>query len=78
MDLAQKTARLSLSDPELDDALQVKKLVQLALGRAATPQEILLFAKFLDDDSLSDVSKEEKLTQLIQTIFASVDFRYVY
>ena len=78
MDLAQKTARLSLSDTELDDAFQVKKLVQLALGRAATPQEILLFAKFLDDDSLSDVSKEEKLTQLIQTIFASVDFRYVY
>jgi hypothetical protein len=78
MDLAQKTARLSLSDPELDDVLRVKRLVQLAFGRTATPQEILLFTKFMDDDSLSDVTKEEKLTQLIQTIFASVDFRYVY
>jgi hypothetical protein len=69
---------LYLSAPGLDDSLRVKRLVQVALGRAATPQEILLFTKFMDDDSLSDVTKEEKLTQLIQTIFASVDFRYVY
>ena len=78
MDLAQKTARLSLSDPKLDDTLRVRRLVQLAFGRTATPQEILLFTKFLDDGSLSDLTKEEKLTQLIQAIFASVDFRYVY
>ena len=78
MELAQKTARLYLSDPGLDDARRVKTLVQVALGRVATPQEILLFTKFLDDDSLSGVTEEQKLTQLIQTFFASVDFRYVY
>ena len=52
--------------------------MQAAFGRAATSQEILLFTKFLDDDSVSDVTQEEKLTQLVQTIFAAVDFRYVY
>ena len=78
MELAQKTALLYLSDPRLDDSRRIKRLVQVALGRAATPQEILLFTKFLDDDSLSDVTEEQKLTQLIQTFFASVDFRYVY
>ncbi|MBT6848938.1 MAG: DUF1553 domain-containing protein, partial [Planctomycetaceae bacterium] len=78
MDLAQKTARLYLSDSGLDNALRIKRLVQVAFGRAATPQEMLLFTRFLDDDSVSDVTKEQKLTQLIQTIFASVDFRYVY
>jgi hypothetical protein len=78
MELAQKTAMLYLSDPRLDDSRRIKRLVQVALGRAATPQEILLFTKFLDDDSISDVTKEQKLTQLIQTFFASVDFRYVY
>ena len=78
MDLAQKTSRMYLNDPRLDDTQRVKHLVQVAFGRAATPPEILLFTKFLDDDSLSDVTKEQKLTQLIQTIFASVDFRYVY
>jgi len=78
MDLAQKTARLYLSDSELDDAQRVKRLVQVAVGRVATPQEILLFTQFLDDDSLSDVTKEQKLAQLIQAMFASVDFRYVY
>ncbi|MBT4695115.1 MAG: DUF1553 domain-containing protein [Planctomycetaceae bacterium] len=78
MDLAEKTARLYLSDPGLDDTLRIKKLVQVALGRPATPQEILLFTKFLDDDSVSDVTKEQKLAQLIQTMFASVDFRYLY
>jgi hypothetical protein len=78
MDLAQKTAKLYLRDPSLDDAHLVKDLVQVAFGRVATPREILLFTKFLDDDSLSDVTKQEKLTQIIQAIFASVDFRYVY
>ena len=78
MDLAQKTARLYLIDPELDDAQRLEVLVQAAFGRAATPQEILLFTKYLDDDSFSDVTKEQKLTQLMQTIFAAVDFRYVY
>ena len=78
MDLAQKTARLYLIDSGLDDTQRVKVLVQAAFGRAATSQEILLFTKFLDDDSVSDVTQEEKLTQLVQTIFAAVDFRYVY
>jgi hypothetical protein len=72
---ARHTAERLLTDKTLDDAGRITRGFRLTLGRAPSEAERKIAEAFLRD---ADAKKRsEAWGQFVQTLFASIDFRYV-
>jgi hypothetical protein len=69
---SRHAARRLLAEPGLDDAGRVSRAYRLALGRPPTEAERRLAGRFL-----AGAGREGAWAQLVQVLFASIDFRYV-
>jgi hypothetical protein len=74
IDQARAAARRLLADPSLDDAGRVTRAYRLTLGREPTGSERAIAQRFVRD---ADADVEEAWATLVQSLFASLDFRYV-
>jgi hypothetical protein len=77
IDQARATARRLLDDAGLDDAARLDQSFRLTLGRLPAEGERRVALKFLEGGSTDAKARLESWTQLVQSLFASVDFRYV-
>jgi hypothetical protein len=76
---AKAAATRALGEPG-DDAARLERASRLALGRAPLPAERETFLRFLRDsgaDSSDDARRLEAWAYVFQTLFASLDFRYL-
>ncbi|MEC9092333.1 MAG: DUF1553 domain-containing protein [Planctomycetota bacterium] len=78
MDLAQQTAALMLRNQKVNDRQRIQLMTATLLGRDATAEEISITLKFLEGQKSPGATRQEKWAQIIQAVFASIDFRYVY
>jgi hypothetical protein len=67
-------ARL-LAESNLDDAGRIRLAYQRALARQPTEGEQAVSGQFLA--AVSEADREKAWTQLMQSLFASIDFRYL-
>ena len=79
---SQATARRILKElPQADIATRLMRAYRLILGRAPTAREVEVAANFLNGASASAAAstefEEKSWSQLVQTLFASLDFRHV-
>jgi hypothetical protein len=72
---SRHAARRLLAEPGLDDAGRVSRAYRLALGRPPTEAERRLAGRFLA--GAGPAGREGAWAQLVQVLFASIDFRYV-
>jgi hypothetical protein len=81
MEQAQTTAQRLLAEPFDDDAARIGWIYQATLGRAPTLREGRIVAAQLGEPLLAGENSEservERWTRIVQTLFASPDFRYV-
>jgi hypothetical protein len=76
---AKAAAQRALGEPG-DDTARLERASRLALGRAPLPAERETFLRFLRDaggDSSDDARRLEAWAYVFQTLFASLDFRYL-
>ncbi len=74
---ARAAAERLLDDKDLDDAGRIAKAFRLALGRLPSAAEKRLAEQFVSQASLDSKPRQDQWAQFVQTLFASVDFRYV-
>jgi cytochrome c553 len=81
MEQAQTTAQRLLAEPFEDDAARMRWIYQATLGRAPTLREGRIIASQLGEPLLAGENSEservERWTRIVQTLFASPEFRYV-
>lgn len=79
MEQSRSTAKRLLAMDFTTDAQRLDKAFHMTLSRAASPQEQQLAADFVavSDSETEAGVKEEHWALLFQSLFASVDFRYV-
>ncbi|MCA9056522.1 MAG: DUF1553 domain-containing protein, partial [Planctomycetaceae bacterium] len=78
IDQARTTADRLLQE-EAADAGRIDSAFRLVLGRDPTDDEATAVARYLTmDGELSSADRRECWTQVIQSLFASLDFRYLY
>lgn len=81
MEQAQTTAQRLLAEPFEDDTARIGWIYQAALGRAPTLREGRIVAQQLGEPLLagenSQSERVERWTRIVQTLFASPEFRYV-
>lgn len=75
---AKHTAQRLLEDKKLDDdSARILHAFRVTLGRAPSDGERQLAERFLSESSQDPKSKLDHWAQFVQTLFASVDFRYI-
>ena len=76
---ARLTADRLLSDPLLNESHRIDHAYLQILGRHATEAEIALSQEFLKSviEQLQEESRIEAWTQMVQSLFSTIDFRYV-
>ena len=74
---AKHTAERLLNESGIDDAGRVDLAFRLTLGRGPASAEKQLAERFLTEAGGDSKSRPQAWTQLVQTLFASIDFRYV-
>jgi hypothetical protein len=72
---AQLAARRLLAETGRDDSARLEQLFRTALGRLPTTKEREMVLRFLAENSGKDQTKAWE--QIVQTVFACMDFRYV-
>jgi hypothetical protein len=72
---AQTAAKRLLAEPGLDDAGRLQRLYRLSLGRPPTPAESQLALAYVA--AADPANREHRWAQLVQALFASLDFRYL-
>ena len=79
MEQSQSAARKLMGEKLADDRTRVARAYRLVLGRVPTDGEVTLALKFLPAESTaSEAAKRvEAWGRFYQTLFASVDFRYL-
>ena len=80
LDQARFAAERVLAVPLPDEATRIERAYRVALGRAPTPAELALAKDFLRTAGGADARAEVRLeawTELQQSIFSCVDFRYL-
>jgi hypothetical protein len=70
-------ARLLADAPATDDAARVTRAYRLTLGRAATTAETAIATEFLRGAGDDAKARAAAWGELLHTLFASMDFRYV-
>ncbi|MEC7566169.1 MAG: DUF1553 domain-containing protein [Planctomycetota bacterium] len=78
MNLANQAAQDLLRIPDLDDRQRIQRVIIMILGRDATEQEIKITTEYLVNNDTHRLTETERWTNVIQALFASLDFRYVY
>jgi hypothetical protein len=73
---AQRTAIRLLAASAADEKARIDRAFLLTLARPATDAELTLSKKFLAS-AASDSSLDEAWTQFIQSLFGSIEFRYL-
>lgn len=74
---AKSTAQRLLENKNLDDASRIQGAFRLTLGRLPSDGERQLAERFLSEASQDPKSKLDHWAQFVQTLFASLDFRYI-
>ncbi len=72
---AQHAARRLLDEEPSDDQARVERAFQLTLGRSPTVEERRIALGFVVRSDLDD--RERAWALFVQSLFASIDFRYV-
>jgi hypothetical protein len=75
LDESRHAAVRLLAEKNLDDAGRIRLAYQRALGRQPTEGEQAISGQFLA--AVSEGDREKAWTQLMQSLFASIDFRYL-
>lgn len=77
---ARHAAERSLTAPFASERERIKKAFQLVLSRPPTEGELVVALKYLAGapDEKGQAQSVEHWTELFQTLFASVDFRYLH
>ena len=76
---ARLTAERLLSDPLLNESHRINHAYLQILGRPATETEVLLGKDFLK--TVTDTSEEGRIeawTQMVQSMFLTIEFRYIH
>ena len=76
---ARLTAERLLSDPLLNESHRINHAYLQILGRPATETEVLLGKDFLK--AVTDTSEEGRIeawTQMVQSMFLTIEFRYIH
>jgi len=75
---AKLTAERLLSDPQLKESHRIDHLYLQILGRHPTEAEVSLSQEFLKTvTDKTEKSRVEAWTQMVQSLFSTIDFRYV-
>jgi hypothetical protein len=79
MEQAQSAAQRLLAEKFPDDEARVDRAARLALGRAPSDGERKIAARFLPAESagITPAARTEGWARFFQSLFASIDFRYV-
>jgi hypothetical protein len=77
IDQARTTARKLLDETQPDDAARITSAFRRVLGRSPKSEELGIASKFLKGFDKDEKTRLDGWTQFVQTLFASVDFRYV-
>jgi Protein of unknown function (DUF1553)/Protein of unknown function (DUF1549)/Planctomycete cytochrome C len=77
LDQSRQAARRLLALEGLDEVGRLTRAYRLALSRPPTEAEIRLARKFLARPSATPQDQENAWAQLVQVLFASLDFRFV-
>ena len=72
---AKATAQRLLAEPGLDDAVRITRVFRVTLGRLPSTAEQKLAEAFIQGSDPKN--PQEAWAQLVQSLFASIDFRYV-
>jgi hypothetical protein len=75
LEQARRAALRLLAEPDVDDAGRLRLAYERALGRAPSAAEQFLSERFLA--AVGQADREKGWTQLVQSLFASIDFRYL-
>jgi hypothetical protein len=73
---AQQTAKRLLAESVDDEKSRINRAYMLTLSRRATDAEIAISERFLAS-AAADSSRAEAWAQLVQSLFASIEFRYL-
>jgi Protein of unknown function (DUF1553)/Protein of unknown function (DUF1549)/Planctomycete cytochrome C len=74
---ARAAAQRLLDENDLDDGARVAKAFRLTLGRTPSEKEKAIATTFLNESGRESKKRLESWSQFVQTLIASVDFRYV-
>jgi hypothetical protein len=74
LDQAKQTARRLIEDEEIDDHARTVRAYRIILGRSPTETELKITSKFFAADK---PHRDRAWVQLCQSLFASLDFRFV-
>jgi hypothetical protein len=75
---AELAAEQLLNKQDLDTAGRIREAVLSTLGREPTAEESNVLLQFVRSDNENGDASMLRWTQLFQTLFASMDFRYTY
>jgi hypothetical protein len=73
---ARASARRLLDNGQLDDTVRIEQAFRLALGRLPSTAERKIAAEYLQMIGKDPASRLDGWGRFVQTLFASVDFRY--
>jgi|TARA_B100000809_G_scaffold203509_2_gene204571 hypothetical protein len=74
---ADHAAGRMLGLEQLDDPQRIRLAVLATLGRPPTNTELQSMLVFVRSENDDEASRQQKWSQLIQILFASIDFRYL-
>jgi hypothetical protein len=74
---ARAAAQRLLDEKDVDDGARVAKAFRLTLGRVPSEKEKAIATAFLNESGSDSKKRLEVWSQFVQTLIASVDFRYV-
>jgi hypothetical protein len=77
LEQARATAQRLLAEKNVDMAGRIDRVYRLALGRLPSTGERRLAERFVAGAGSAPKEKEDAFAQLVQALFASMDFRYV-
>ncbi len=77
LEQARLTAQRLLAEPDLDESRRLTRLYRVALGRLPSDAERRRAEKFLAEVGGKEKERPDAWAQLVQALFASIDFRYV-
>jgi hypothetical protein len=72
---ARRTAELLLADQGTDDHQRIEQLYLQALGRHPSEAELVLTTQYVSVDD--QAQRLERWTDLCQSVFGCLDFRYL-
>ena len=77
LEQAQLAADNFLADPQPDDRQRLQTIFLATLGRQPSPNELAATQAFVESSAQDDSQRQQKWAQVIQALFASMDFRYL-